>query len=173
MSDRLRSPPVLMKWYIDSVKAPKNTPSKNIFIDLRIILFFDDDVPLFFLESTIETPTINMKNGYTKSVSVIPFQSACRRGENVLLQLPGLFTIIIKAIVRPLKTSTDNNLLIQIYEDSDGPKMTKLYVVDAGVFNDPNDPNNRTRKRVFYVGKVFFDTFKVPTFINIFTIIMD
>jgi len=58
------------------VKVPKNIPRKNIFIDLRIIPFFDDVVHLFFLESTIETPTINIKNGYTKSVSVIPFQSA-------------------------------------------------------------------------------------------------
>ena len=94
------------------MKAPKNTPRINIFIDLRIMLFFDDVVPLLFLERTIETPTINIKNGYTKSVSVIPFQSACRSGEKVLLQLPGLFTIIIKAIVKPLKTSTDNNLLL-------------------------------------------------------------
>jgi len=71
------------------------------------------------------------------------------------------------------KTSTENNLLIQIYEDSAGAKMTKLDVVDAGVFNDPVDPNNRIQKRVFYVGKIYFDTYQVPTFINIFTLIMD
>ena len=90
-------------------------------------------------------------------------------------QLPQEVTIPRKQVETILfnKTSTDNNLLIQVYEDSDGPKMTKLDVVDAGVFNDPSDPNNRTRKRVFYIGKVFFDTFKVPTFVNIFTIIMD
>lgn len=71
------------------------------------------------------------------------------------------------------KTSTENNLLLQIYEDSPGATMTKLDVIDAGVFPDPSDPNNRVRKRIFFVGKVFFDSFKVPTFVNIFTIIMD
>ena len=50
--------------------------------------FFDDVVPLLFLESTIETPTINIKNGYTKSVSVIPFQSACRSGEKGVTPAP-------------------------------------------------------------------------------------
>tara|TARA_B100001093_G_scaffold514585_1_gene588941 strand:- start:26321 stop:27382 length:1062 start_codon:yes stop_codon:yes gene_type:complete len=72
-----------------------------------------------------------------------------------------------------LKTSTDNNLLVQIYEDSIGATMTKLDIVDAGVFTDNNDVNRRYEKRVFYVGKVMYDELNVPTFINIFTIVMD
>lgn len=76
-------------------------------------------------------------------------------------------------IIKFAKTSTDNNLLLQIYEDSIGPMMTKLDVIDAGVFTDLEDKNKRYEKHVFYVGKVFYDDFKVPTFVNIFTLVMD
>jgi hypothetical protein len=39
------------------------------------------EVSFFFeSESEIETPTINKKNGKTKSVGVAPFHSACRSG---------------------------------------------------------------------------------------------
>jgi len=72
-----------------------------------------------------------------------------------------------------LKTSTDNNLLIQMYEDGIGASFKKLDIIDAGIFEDPFDAENRFEKQVFYVGKIFFDSFNAPTFINIFTIIMD
>lgn len=72
-----------------------------------------------------------------------------------------------------LKTSEDNNLLIQVYEDGLGAAFQKLDIIDAGIFEDPLDKENRFNKQVFYVGKIFFDSFNAPTFINIFTIIMD
>ena len=72
-----------------------------------------------------------------------------------------------------LKTSTENNLLIQMYEDSLGSKFAKLDIIDAGIFEDPEDPTGRFEKRVFYVGKIYFDSFNLPTFINIFTLVMD
>ena len=71
------------------------------------------------------------------------------------------------------KTSTENNLIIQVYEDSLGATLTKLDVIDAGVFIDENDVNRRFEKRVFYIGKIFEDDLKIPTFINMFTMIMD
>jgi hypothetical protein len=70
------------------------------------------------------------------------------------------------------KTSFENNLLIQMFEDSPGSTMTKLDIIDAGVFYDENDeqfPN----KRVFYLGKVYFDSYQTPTFINMFTLVME
>ena len=75
--------------------------------------------------------------------------------------------------IRFNKTSTDNNLLIQLFEDSIGPQMQKLDIVDAGIFEDESDENNRIQKQVFYVGKTFLDDFNTPTFVNIFTIVMD
>lgn len=71
------------------------------------------------------------------------------------------------------KTSSDNNLLIQIFEDGDKSLMTKLDIIDAGYFTVNNDINNRLEKRVFYAGKIYYDDFNTPTFVNIFTIIID
>lgn len=70
------------------------------------------------------------------------------------------------------ETSDNNNLVMQIFEDSPGSKMTKLDIIDAGSFHDPNS-SIYPEKRVFFVGKVYFDDFKTPTFINIFTIIFE
>ena len=75
--------------------------------------------------------------------------------------------------IRFVETSADNNLLIQMYEDGQGSILNKLDIVDAGIFDDVTDKNGRTQKRVFYVGKTFEDDFKAPTFVNIFTIVMD
>ncbi len=70
------------------------------------------------------------------------------------------------------KTSESNNLLMQVFEDSPGAKMTKLDVIDAGSFLDPKS-EEYPEKRIFYVGKVYFDNFSTPTFVNIFTIIFE
>ena len=87
-------------------------------------------------------------------------------------QPPGVAPKQVETI-KFLKTSTKNNFILQIYEDGLGPTMNKLDIIDAGVFTDLNDVNKRYEKQVFYVGKVYYDDFKVPTFINIFTIVMD
>jgi hypothetical protein len=71
------------------------------------------------------------------------------------------------------KSSNDNNIMIQFFEDSLGSTITKLDIVDAGIFVDNTDNQRRYEKRVFYVGKVFTDDYETPTFINIFTIVMD
>jgi hypothetical protein len=70
------------------------------------------------------------------------------------------------------ETSNKNNLLMQVFEDSHGAKLTKLDIVDAGSFYDHKD-DKYPEKRIFYVGKVYFDSFNTPTFINIFTIIFE
>ena len=90
-------------------------------------------------------------------------------------QLPDILTKAKKQVetIRFPKTSTENNFILQVYENSTGAMLTKLEIIDAGVFTDENDPNDRIRKRVFYIGKVFFDDFNTPTFINMFTLIMD
>ena len=75
--------------------------------------------------------------------------------------------------IRFLKTSAENNLVIQMFEDASGAAMNKLDIIDAGIFTDTEDKNGRYQKRVFYVGKTFLDDFNTPTFVNIFTIVMD
>ena len=71
------------------------------------------------------------------------------------------------------KTSSDNNLIIQMFEFARGSKLKKLDIVDAGVFIDDEAPVGKKEKRIFYVGKVYIDDFNVPTFINIFTLVLD
>ena len=71
------------------------------------------------------------------------------------------------------KSSDANNFILQIYENGISTKLTKLDIIDAGSFIDNEDPNKRYEKRVFYVGKIFNDDLKIPTYINIFTIVMD
>ena len=63
----------------------------------------------FFVTKLIAFPTAKRKEGNTRSVGVNPFQLACSSGEYVNL-LPDVFTIIIKQIVIPLKTSRARNL---------------------------------------------------------------
>lgn len=71
------------------------------------------------------------------------------------------------------ETSEFNNFIGQFFEEekSDGT-VTKLDIVDAGQFFDEID-TDRPNKHVFYVGKVLFDSNDMPTFVNIFTVILD
>jgi len=55
----------------------------------------------------IDAPTKNRKKGNTRSVSVQPCHFAWRSGGYTLAQLPGLFTMIIRAIVIPLNMSIE------------------------------------------------------------------
>ena len=70
-------------------------------------------------------------------------------------------------------TNYSSNLMTQIFEvnDSDS-KIERLHLVDAGEFLDKDD-KNRSKKHVFYAGKVFEDSFGVPVFANIFTLVFD
>ena len=64
----------------------------------------------FFRAKLIALPTAKRKEGNTRSVGVQPFQWAWRNGEYVKVSLPGVFTMIIKQTVIPLKISRDRLL---------------------------------------------------------------
>ena len=71
------------------------------------------------------------------------------------------------------ETSEHNNFIGQFFEkDVRDGKIKKLDIVDAGIFPDEADPD-RPEKHVYYVGKVLFDSNDIPSFVNIFTIILD
>jgi hypothetical protein len=70
------------------------------------------------------------------------------------------------------KTSQSNNILIQIYENH-LDKFKKLDVIDGGSFFVKDDQNRNVEKRVFYAGKIYFDDFNAPTFVNLFTLIFE
>ena len=71
-----------------------------------------------------------------------------------------------------VKTSDQNNLIIQMFEDGPDSKLIKLDIIDAGSFVG-KDRELYPEKRVFYAGKIFIDDFNTPTFINMFTIIFE
>lgn len=70
------------------------------------------------------------------------------------------------------KTSQSNNLLIQLYETNQNG-LKKLDIIDGGSFIVQDDQNANVEKRVFYAGKIYFDDYNTPTFINLFTIIFE
>lgn len=71
------------------------------------------------------------------------------------------------------KTSEFNNFIGQFFEeDKTNGKIKKLDIVDAGEFTDDLD-EEKPAKHVYYVGKVLFDSNNIPTFVNIFTVILD
>lgn len=70
------------------------------------------------------------------------------------------------------KTSDQNNLIMQMFEDGPNSKLQKLDIIDAGSFYD-EESELYPEKRVFYAGKVYFDSLNTPTFINLFTIIFE
>ncbi len=75
---------ILSKSFIKGkvrVKAPKKRP-KPISFKLRILIFLyvSDVVALLWYENAIEVPTMNKKNGKTKSVGVYPCHWAWSKG---------------------------------------------------------------------------------------------
>jgi len=78
-----------------------------------------------------------------------------------------------RSVMTFLDTSETNNIMMQIFEVDDNKlKFKKLDVIDYGEFFDESD-ELRPNKHVFFVGKVFLNSFNIPTFVNIFTIILD
>ena len=78
-----------------------------------------------------------------------------------------------RSVMTFLDTSETNNIIMQIFEvDDNRLKFKKLDVIDFGEFTDETD-EERPNKHVFFVGKVFLNSFNIPTFVNIFTVILD
>jgi len=66
----------------------------------------------------------------------------------------------------------ESNIVMQMFELSNDA-FKKLDVIDFGIFNDTDDKQGRIEKHVFFIGKVYIDSTGTPTFVNLFTIIMD
>jgi len=69
-------------------------------------------------------------------------------------------------------TSETSNTLIQIFESNNSSgTIKKLDVINFGRFLNPD--LERSEQEVFYAGKIFLTKSGLPTFVNIFTIIID
>lgn len=93
-------------------KKLRNKPKLKILSErVKILRKVALSIPEFsFVENGIAVPMINTKNGKTMSVGVAPCHSACSRGGYTLPQSPGLFTMVMSIMVKPLKISIDVTL---------------------------------------------------------------
>ena len=66
-----------------------------------------------------------------------------------------------------LETSADNRVVCQLLEQG-GNSMTKLDVIDFGLFTTPGSTDT---KHVFFAGKLFVDSYGSHTFVNMFTLV--
>jgi hypothetical protein len=66
------------------------------------------------------------------------------------------------------KLTEDNDIVIQFYESKNNTN-TKLDVINYGKISMRAEEKS---KNLYFVGKLYFDDFEVPTFINIFTVII-
>jgi len=72
------------------------------------------------------------------------------------------------------KSSLENNIVMQMFEiNQDRQKFTKLDIIDFGEFNEEGTSSARPNKRVFFAGKIFLNSYNIPVFVNLFTIILD
>lgn len=70
-----------------------------------------------------------------------------------------------------VKTSIENNFVMQAFELSDDASIVKMDVIDYGDRPSTNDPSRNVR--TLFVGKILKDGFGNPTFINMFTLEID
>lgn len=73
-------------------------------------------------------------------------------------------------------TSSTNNIIMQMFEvNSKTSKLLKLDVIHYGEFSDPAgiQGSMRPTKNLFFAGKILVNSIGLPTFINLFTIILD
>lgn len=63
-----------------------------------------------------------------------------------------------------------NNLVCQMFEQHDN-KLTKLDVIDYGVITTSD--NLHPTQHVFFVGKIFVDSYNSHTFVHMFTLVFD
>jgi len=72
-------------------------------------------------------------------------------------------------------TSSTNNIIMQMFEvNSKTSKLLKLDVIHYGEFSDPAGSSSlRPTKNLFFAGKILVNSIGLPTFINLFTIILD
>lgn len=70
-----------------------------------------------------------------------------------------------------IRTSIQNNFVMQAFELSDDSSIVKLDVIDYGERNATNDPGRVVR--TLFVGKILQDRYGNPTFVNIFTMEID
>tara|TARA_Y100000034_G_scaffold136369_1_gene212433 strand:- start:2812 stop:3918 length:1107 start_codon:yes stop_codon:yes gene_type:complete len=130
-----------------------------------------------------ETSTIDLNSAISDSANETEGSiSGLQNMQNLIQQsdMANFSTITTEALPRERKDivfeefSDSNNIIIQVFEVAES-KFTKLDVIDFGEFNITRTPfpGFKSNKHVFFIGKVFLNTARVPTFVNVFTMVID
>ena len=115
---------------------------------------------------------IKPQEEFAKVESLNPFNFPKRRNKLKSFKKPeGSEASKESRVIHFSKTSEASNVVMQMFELNNN-KFLKLDVIDFGTFNDAKD-FDRVEKHVFFAGKVYVDSNGVPTFVNLFTIMMD
>ncbi|HAI41084.1 MAG TPA: hypothetical protein DCM40_24740 [Maribacter sp.] len=78
-----------------------------------------------------------------------------------------------KKTIQLVNTSRQSNMIFQIFEsNNENGTIKKLDVINAGPYRTPRN-SNRDNAEVYFAGKIFLTKSGLPTFVNIFTIIID
>ena len=87
--------------------------------------------------------------------------------------VPGTVPNVPRETVYFKETSSENNIVMQMFEINNNTEtFKKLDVIDFGEITVGYD-TERPVKHVFFIGKIFFNSIRVPSFVNLFTIILD
>ena len=109
--------------------------------------------------------------GVTSSLGTFPSlgQAPIETTEDLDLELAWAENDGFSKTITFFETSKQNNLMCQFFEASQN-SLSKLDVIDFGLFTSTIDLVYPT-KHVFFVGKVFIDSFGSSTFVNLFTLV--
>ncbi len=154
----------------DNLPIPK-TQMQRASIDHIESLFMDkrlSHVPNFKYLPPVNKARIG---GTTSSLGTFPSlgQSPILTTDDLDKELSNAISTGFSQTVRFFQTSKQNNIVAQFFEVS-GNAISKLDVIDFGLFTVPGDSEYPTR-HVFFVGKVFIDGFGASTFVNLFTLV--
>jgi hypothetical protein len=152
---------------------PFDLDDKPISVNAAPSLFFDKRLTNF-AQFTYLPPTVKKNDVYSKLGRYKNIKSHDRYTYNDLkndLQGKSGTPKRQRVDIEITDTSETNDIVIQLFETNNNG-IIKLDAVDYGQFVDSKDRDHPSKRVIFY-GKVFVDETGSPTFVNLFTMVID
>ena len=160
----------LINFYITRNKPIKNNEYKEIDIDTAEPFFFDK-----FVSNTDSykflPPVFLDREGDSDPTQLGNYEDLNQKDVESFKDISDLISDSDFHEVIFDKNSRDSNIIMQMFKIKrlqNSPSIQKLDTIDFGEYYDENK-----FKKVIFAGKVFNDTYSYPTYINIFTIILE
>jgi len=160
----------IINFYITRNKPIQNTGVKEINVDSAEPFFFDKFVsntkPFRFLP-----PVYLEREGGVSENRLGDYEDLNQKDVETFDDIKNMISNSEVQEIIFDKNSRDANLIMQMFKikrTNNSPSIQKLDTIDFGEYFDGGK-----FKKVIFAGKVFKDTYDYPTYINIFTIIME